>query len=135
MLILNHWIDHPNWFLILFWAKFNFCEFWQNFTVNWKCRISHLIFRMNFYKSIHDGNWEIPPFSPFEPRECETSCEILAVRLIVSGFTDGRWRHRWTADGLKWSGISQRSVNVDKNYPGRNYHSRAKKSKYFIRLL
>ena len=45
---------------------------------------------MNFYKSIHDGNWEIPPFSPFEPRECETSCEILAVRLIVSGFTDGR---------------------------------------------
>ena len=45
---------------------------------------------MNFYKSIHDGNWEIPPFSPFEPRECETSCEILAVPLIVSGFTDGR---------------------------------------------
>ena len=45
---------------------------------------------MNFYKSIHDGNWEIPPFSPFEPRECETSCEILVVPLIVSGFTDGR---------------------------------------------
>ena len=45
---------------------------------------------MNFYKSIHDGNWEIPPFSPFKLGECETSCEILAVRLIVSGFMDGR---------------------------------------------
>ena len=90
---------------------------------------------MNFYKSIHDGNWEIPPFSPFEPRECETSCETS------SGAFDSIWIYGWTetcddTDGLRtdWNGpdgFSRRRFNVDQNYPGKNYHSRAKKSKYF----
>ena len=135
MLILNYWIDHPNWFLIKSWAKFNFANFDKILrSKNWKCRISHLIFRMNFYKSIHDGNWEIPPFFAIRVKG------MWNFLRNFSGAFDSIWIYGWTTcddtGGLRtdWNGpdgFSQRRVNVDQNYLGKNYYSRAKKSKYF----
>ena len=90
MLILNYWIDGPNRLLIKFPI-----EFWANFygpCKTWNVEF-HIWYSKWIFISIHDGNWKIPPFFPSESREfveCETSCEILAVPLIVPGLSAGQ---------------------------------------------